>query len=364
MNVCFMLGGFYNNGGIGRVTSIVANLLVGNENFKVHTLSYAKENKPYLYELDKRIFDDHFLEKRESMSKVLFGGGIKKLKKYIEENHIDVMIACGALFFPICSLACRKIPCKCICWEHSNGNNNADYRFQGLCKFIGSKYSDAILNITKQDQNIYKKKFKARRYFQIYNPVDPVLQKDDDYYNSESNRIITVGRLTYPKNYPALIKVAQKVLSSCKQWKWDIYGEGKERKKITQLIQEAGLEKKVFLKGQVSDLYNRYSQYAFLVMTSRYEGFGMALIEAASKHLPTVAFDIECGPREIIEDGINGYLIPAFDCDMMAEKIKKLCDSVELRKQFSKATIETRQKFSEKEIVVKWLEMLDVVYKS
>lgn len=363
MNICFMLGGFYKNGGIGRVTSIIANFLSEEENINVYTLSYVKYDKSYLYHIDQRIIDDHFLNKPQNMGVSILRGGIKKLKRYLRKNNIDVLVACGALFFPICTLACKNEKCKCICWEHSNGNNSDDHHFQMLCRRVGCKYSDAILNITVQDQEIYREKFGKQTYFQIYNPLDDIQEKETSMYNDQSARIITVGRLCYQKNYPALIKVAKEVLNTFTWWEWDIYGEGKDREEIEELIQREGLSQKLHLKGQVPDLYDRYAQYSFLVMTSRYEGFGMALIEASSRKLPVVAFDVECGPREIIQDKKNGFLIPAFDCSLMADRIKELCESQELRRQMSYASTELAQRFEKSNIKNQWINMLNDVNK-
>lgn len=357
-----MLGGFYHNGGIGRVSSIVANSLAEDENFKVHTLSYVKKDLPYLYKLNPKIIDDHFLTKPENMWLVLMTGGVKRLKRYIRENEIDIIIACGALYFPICALACKNERCKCICWEHSNGNNVADHRFQMFSRRIGCRYADAILNITKQDQEIYKRRFGNHKYYQIYNPLDQSLESSRDEYNRNAKKIMTVGRLCYQKNYPALIKVAKEVLDAYKDWEWNIYGEGPDRKEIEEMILEAGLENRLVLKGQVSDLYSQYSDYAFLVMTSRYEGFGMALIEAAGRRLPIIAFDVECGPREIIKDGINGYLIPAFDCSLMANRIKNMCENPQLRVDLSESTKDTIKGFSPEFVVEEWVKMLSSVY--
>ena len=361
MNICFMLGGFYKNGGIGRVTSIVANALSEEENINVYTLSYVKYDKPYLYCISQNIHDDHFLSAPQNMGVSMLRGGIKRLKEYIRKHSIDILIACGALFFPICALACKDENCKCICWEHSNGNNSEDHHFQMLCRKVGCRYSDSILNITKQDQEIYRSKFGKQTYFQIYNPLDFALEKENSLYNEQTKRIITVGRLCYQKNYPALIKVAKEVFNTNNDWEWDIYGEGKDRQEIETLIQKEGLSQRVHLKGQVSDLYSRYKQYSFLVMTSRYEGFGMALIEASSRKLPVIAFDVECGPREIIQNEKNGFLIPAFDCSLMADQIKRLCESQELRKQMSEASTELSQRFAIGTIKAQWIKMLNTV---
>lgn len=361
MNICFVLGNFDGKGGIGRVTSLIANSLANDDEYKIYTLSYFKRERFNKYVLNEKVNDFVLLEQFASMKKTLFFGGIGKVKAFIRKYKIDVIIACGAIFFPLCALAAKNENCKCICWEHSHGNNNHDHGFQMLCRRIGYFFSDAILNITKQDQDIYKKRFGEKLYFQIYNPIDERLKESNPKYDTKSHKIITVGRLCYQKNYPAVIEIAKKVLTYDNDWTWDIYGEGEERKEIEILIKDGGLKDRVFLKGQVPDLYDKYEKYAFLVMTSRYEGFGMTLIEALNKNLPVVAFDVECGPREIIRDGINGYLVPAFDQTLMTKRIKKLCDSAQLRKKLSEQTESTLEMFQMEEVIHQWKKMLNSI---
>ena len=113
------------------------------------------------------------------------------------------------------------------------------------------------------------------------------------------------------------------------------------------------------LKGNALNIYELYPEYSFLVMTSRYEGFPMVLLEAAAKSLPLISFDIETGPNEIIIDDVNGYLIDANNSDAMVEKIDALiCDS-EKRKELSKNAYDTALKFSVERICEQWYKLLE-----
>lgn len=359
MKIAFMLGGFISPGGIGRVVSILANALA--ERYPDIGITIITQDiwdpSQHVYKFNDTI-DGISLNDPVSMKKLMLNGGTKHLSKILKERNIDVVIACGALYFPISVLASRQCGIKCICWEHSNAINKCDHKFQMESRWFGTKFSDLIVTLTKQDMKLYKKKFHVKNITQIYNPVDPKAFNNTNY-NSSSRKVITVGRLTYQKNYDSLIRVANAFFSQCPDWTWDIYGEGEEYQKILNLITENSLNEHLFLKGNVNDLYSRYPDYSYQVMTSRYEGFSMSLLEASANSLPIVAFDVPCGPNEIIVNEKNGYLVPAFDENKMAECMIKLSNSQPLRELMSKANKEIISHFEVGEIVDKWIQTLN-----
>ena len=359
-NICFLLGGFQGNGGIGRVTSVLANRLCVESNYIVHTVSYVKDSRPMLYELDSRIKNHTLFSTSMSMAKaILFKNAVGKLKKIIEDEKIDVIVACGALFYPIAILAAKAKKIRCICWEHINPATVSDYKFQGAARKYAVKKADDIVVLTKSAEAYYRDHFNlpANRLTQIYNPVSTGSGRSAEYRDS-SKKIISVGRLSYQKNFSLLIDVAADVLPKYPDWSWDIFGSGEEFEALSQKIKEKGLEGRVNLLGQVSDLYDRYGDYAFQVMTSRYEGFPMSLIEGMANRLPLISFDIETGPDEIIKEGENGFLVPPEDRETMAERICRLIEAPELRKEFSEASYSLRTKYDLESIVLQWKELL------
>ena len=100
------------------------------------------------------------------------------------------------------------------------------------------------------------------------------------------------------------------------------------------MVQKNHLESNVIFCGRTKQILEEYKKAAMYVMTSRTEGFGLVLTEAKSCNLPTLAYDIDFGPREIIEDGVSGYLVKAYDSDVMAEKICELIENEEKKSTF------------------------------
>ena len=120
-------------------------------------------------------------------------------------------------------------------------------------------------------------------------------------------------------------------------------------------------ENNVIFCGRTSHILEEYKKAALYVMTSRTEGFGLVLTEAKSCNLPTLAYDIDFGPREIIDNGVSGYLVEAYDSDVMAEKICELIEDEEKRALFAKRAKENCGKFTKETFISKWTGIFDKI---
>lgn len=356
MKICFLLGGFQGNGGIGRVTSILVNRFCDDADMDVHTIVYLQDQRPILYDINENVHRHVLFTVPCSMSKAMaLGHAVKRVRKILTEEKIDLLIACGALYYPLGIMACKKTNARCICWEHTNPSVSSDHKFQNLCRKYAAKRCGHMAVLTKSAEQYYKQHYPVCRnkISQIYNPIAKDAARSERY-NSESKRIISVGRLSYPKNFERLISIAARILPQYPDWSWDIYGDGELRDSLQELINASGLESQLTLKGQVSNLYDRYGDYAFMVMTSRYEGFPMSLIEGAANRLPLVSFDIPTGPNEIIADGKTGYLIDSDSDDDMVEKIRYLMDKPALRASMSSEAYQLIGTFSLERVSEQW----------
>lgn len=356
-NICFLLGGFQGNGGIGRVTSVLANALAENQEYTVTTISYLqKRDIPQLYKTSEKLHSYFLLDSGISMTKAFLTKHIiRKTRQILIEENIDILVACGALYYPLGIFAVKGLKTKCFCWEHTNPDVGTDYRFQRLCRKLAVRYADRVIVLTKSAEKYYKEvlKIAPSRLDQIYNPITDEAAKSEKY-NLNSKKIISVGRLSFQKNFTLLLDIAAKLLPRYPDWSWDIYGAGEEYDSLSEKISELSLEGRVHLMGQVDDIYERYCDYSMQVMTSRYEGFPMSLIEGAVNRLPLISFDIKTGPDEIITDGENGFLIPANDTLKMEEKIEYLITHPEERKKMSNNAFASVEKFRMAGILEQW----------
>ncbi len=359
MNICFLFGGFSASGGIGRVTSILSNELQNN-GYKIYLCAFCEHTDPATYPINSECKRYTIYPDNRSMAKaIVFDNAAGKLCEYIKNNQIDVVIACGALFYPLAAIASKRCKTKLICWEHISPNIKSDYRFQDQGRCYGAKRSDVNVLLTRSALDIYNMRFPKSNNIQIYNPIDPHLAEKEPSYSTDSKKIISVGRLGPQKNFDRLIDIAQTILFEHSDWTWDIYGEGGYRERLEKHVESAGLIGRVRFLGQINNLYEKYSEYSFIVMTSNYEGFPMTLLEGASQALPMVSFDIETGPNEIIENGVNGFLCDKSSDGEMVTYINRLIDDLSLRKKMSDSAYLTSKRFNINSIVKNWEEVFN-----
>lgn len=358
--ICLFLEGFEFNGGIGRVSSILSNYLC-NQDYEIHIISYFQESNKLLYNIDKKVKSHILFDTKISMTKAIFKKKIiSKIRKILKNENIDYLIACGALYFPASVFASLNTNTKCYCWEHSNPLILSDYKFEYFCRLIASVFSNKIIVLTNSAKNAYIEKYKvnSKKIFQIFNPTSSnVISKRE--YNSASKFIISVGRLSYAKNFDRLIDIANEVFKIHPDWAWHIYGDGELKYELQEKINCFALNGKIKLMGQVSNIEDVYKNYSFLVMTSRYEGFPMVLIEGASNGLPLISFDIVSGPSDIIIDGENGFLVDCSSDQQMIDKICYLIDNVDLREKMSEKNYNIIENFNIDKVAKKWMQLFE-----
>lgn len=353
--VCFYVSDISEFGGIGRVTRIIAEHLSCESDVYILTLNCANEvSLPFL----KSPIRVQYSHRVRLLS--VFVHCVRDVRHFLKQNKIDILVSCTEMLSPVCWFAAVGTGVSVVCWFHSNANVFNEFRFQRFCRFFAAKTSSAIVTLTPQMLKVVLSKYNSKRVNCIPNPVDPVLLKPI-VYKSTSKRIISVGRLCYAKNFELLVEIAAVLLKKHPDWSWDIFGEGSHRNAIEQLIDNLGIRSQLHLCGAVEDIYSRYSDYAFQVMTSRYEGFPMTLLEGMACGLPLISFDVNAGPRMIIENGVNGFLVSACNKEAMIKAVDELICNGALREKFSSENAIRRFKFDIVEITKKWLDMFNAL---
>lgn len=170
-----------------------------------------------------------------------------------------------------------------------------------------------------------------------------------------AKRVIAVGRLDYQKSFDRLIQAWKLVCADTDEWVLDIYGQGEWRNMLQQLIDENGLGERCFLKGTTNSIWQEYGNSSIFVMSSHYEGLPMVMIEAMSCGLPAVSFDFKCGPKDVIDNGVNGLLVPDGDIEGLAKAIRTLIKYEDTRKAMGLEAQKVADKYSEEKIMQQWL---------
>ena len=182
----------------------------------------------------------------------------------------------------------------------------------------------------------------------------------DEVSPLDEKRCIAAGRLESQKNFKDLITAWKTVDARHPDWKLSVYGDGSQKESLQDQIDSMGLKGKVTLKGRTNDVRKELLGSSCLVMSSRFEGFPMILLEALATGLPIVSYDCPKGPSEIVTIGANGYLAKVGDTGTLAQGICSVIANEELRKRFGAESKRRSENFSLEKTMEKW----DALFKS
>lgn len=280
-----------------------------------------------------------------------------ELHQQLKKQKTDVLIAITAGVVTLAIVASIGLNTKTVFSEHSNLENKTYGIKHQLRQRIGSRFCDCVVTLTERDKKNFQNAFglSEEKVVVIPNWYEPKKAEENKEYDALSKRIISVGRLEYVKGYDYLIEIAKKINIKHKDWCWDIYGEGSLHHELQIMIEKAKLQGFVSLKGNVNNLEELYGRYAFLVMTSRFEGLPMTLLEAKAHGLPIVSFDCPTGPAEIVENDINGFITKAYDIDAITGAIEELINDDKKRIQFANESKRNMTNYSKSIVLDKWL---------
>ncbi|MFG2837327.1 glycosyltransferase family 4 protein [Streptomyces zaomyceticus] len=236
-----------------------------------------------------------------------------------------------------------------------------------LRRDIGHEYAllDAVTTVTEADARAYRKLGLAGvRVQSVPNSVPaPSVPPADP----AAKTVVAAGRLTAVKRYDLLIDAFAEVVADHPDWKLRIYGTGDAvqdvKAPLTRQIEERGLGGQVFLMGSVTPLEPELAKGSIAAVTSQRESFGMTIVEAMRCGLPVVSTDCPHGPREIIADGVDGFLVPVDDTAAYARTLRRLVEDDELRAKTARAALDASERFDPARIAARhealWTELVE-----
>lgn len=353
--ILYCIESLHNSGGMERVLTTKANYLSEHYNYDVHIALRKEDSRPFFplspkvicHNLDSKSYNDY----KKNLTALL----------YEIKPNISISM-CGSEFSFLYKI---KDGSKKIAEFHFTKyylsylvNGIENLRFRNLHRIKASwiqkrearyaKHYDKVVLLTKQDLEIWGS---PPNMTYIHNPLS---FRSDKVSSLTNKKIVAVGRFIAQKGFLLLIEAFRIIAKKFPDWKLEIYGEGQELQLMQKRIKDYSLENQVVLCEPTNNIQDVFLQSSLFVFPSIYEGFGLVLTEAMECGVPCIAFDCECGPREIIKDRRNGYLVKNKDVESFAKKMMLLMQDNYLRIQMGKRAKEDVSSFYLENIMEHW----------
>lgn len=348
MKIILFAEALTNPAGIERMTIELANLLCCHYDVSI-ILIYDYNKLPY--DLDKRV---SLFSLHSSFSISKLWSNVYGLRKFVQKKAPDYLITVAVPLVRISALALLGLKTKNVAWEHFNLYAGSKLGF--YWRLLSAKLVWKTVVLTKADEQSYRKYVNSDIVcIPNFSPIR--FQKKSKI---ESNILLAVGRLENQKGFDLLLQAWRKIFPSASNWELHIVGSGSLKSSLVKQAEILDIKDSVIFKEATKDIANVYQQASCLVMSSRFEGLPMVLIEAKMAGLPCVSFDCPNGPAEVIRDGIDGYLVPAEDVDALASRLIELLNNRNMLKKMGELAYEDAcRRFSAEAIEGKWKNLLE-----
>lgn len=343
-------------GGVEQVSAALASALA--DHCEVHLISLCmKSTIPY--EIDSRVKIHTLLEKEDRL-RVMKSQATAKLSFYFKENDIAVALIQGNYPGFICSSVRFHSKTKLIFCDHGALMNQWHQKDIVVIRAISAHLCHKVVTLTHDSLNAYNRKLliPKKKLSCIYNWVDDECVHSQKY-NKESKKIISAGRFGKEKGFDRLIDAFAIIAKKYPDWKLDLYGDGEMMDVVKEKIEYYSILDNVNLMGMKNGIGEIYKDYAFYVLPSYREGMPLVLLEAKLNRLPIISFDISTGPKEIVQNGVDGILVPDNDIEAFANAMETLISDEKMRKKMSEETLKNLDLFSKKTILAQWINLME-----
>lgn len=372
MKIVYCVDQLYHTGGIEKMVVQKANWLSRRDDFEVFIIASSALQNPFFplsskvqfINLDIPYYSDIRLPRffRLIWAFLLRDRHRKKLRITLNNISPDVVIVtdrASMLFVSIMSLSSRPLRVfemhlsrDYYVKTYHSCTKKALARLGRVRENISFHGYDRIVVLSEEESQKYDTDNPKIRI--IPNFVYDNLPKASSL---DSKVVITGGRLVKEKGFSSMVSAFRRVSAVFPDWQLHIYGEGPEKETLFSLIAELGLEGKVCLKGLVNDFPSMMRGASVFCITSISEAFSLVTLEAISAGLPVVAFDIEGGLRDMVKDGINGFLVPYNNEFLLAEKLIFLLGDSECRLLMGQQSRRIAEQFTADKIMPQWIEL-------
>ena len=380
LKIVYCTPALYMAGGVERVLTLKANYFAEHFGYDITIILTEGKDKPLFYPLSDRIKIVNLNVNFEELWTCSF---VKKVFVYLSKQRIfkkrltaELMrirpdISVSLLRREINFINDIKDGSKKIGELHVNRANYRNFE-EGDANFIKNLFAkfwmrSLVSHLKQLDKFIVLTEEDKASWTELSNVEvipDPLAFDVAEVSPLKAKRVIAVGRYVYQKGFDLLLQAWAKIEKQFPDWELAIYGMG-DRSPYENLAKQLGVDmNRCHLNGSTQNIRKEYLESSLFVFSSRFEGFGMVLIEAMACGLPVVSFDCPCGPKDIVSHDEDGLLVPSGDIEKLANAMSQLMDSYELRHQMAKNAIGNVRRFQIDEIADKWQLLFEDVLNS
>ena len=379
IRIAYCIPSLDHSGGMERVLTTKANYLADQLNYDVNIIiTDDKGTKPYfplsekinVIQLDVNI--DNLWQYPIWKRLYLYH---KRMKEYKRRLNI-----CLKRLLPDITISLLRREINFLCDINDGSVKIGEIHF-GRYKYreANFKFLPKVVNqwITNQWMGQLDKKVKQLDRFVVLTHEDasywkglsnlmvipnPITINDSTHTDCTSKKAIAVGRYTYQKGFDLLINAWQKVYKEYPDWELNIYGGG-DHESFQKEVEALGLKQIIKCHKAISNITEKYQESSIFILSSRFEGLPLVLMEAMSIGLPCVSFACPCGPKDIIHDGEDGILCENGNTQQLADGICKLIENEQLRKEMGRKAAINIQRFKLDNIMQQWDQLFKYLIK-
>ena len=333
-----------------RVASVLANYYATNDNLIIYLITLTKEKA--FYKLHPKV---KYRQPSFNVSNISFlSASIKSilyLRNLYRRLNPDAVLSFGDRYNSLALVAGLGLNVKTYVSNRMAPSLSNGWAID-LVNKIFYPFANGIIAQTAYARQVYQSRYRHKNISIISNPF--VLP--NSFGKHREQLIINVGRFGDKKNQHYLVNYFDEIKTI--DWRLLFFGEGPKMKQTIEAVKNIEKSSKVELKGVVDNLSNYYQKAAIFAFTSISEGFPNALGEAMAAGCACISFDCEAGPSELIDDGINGFLIPVGDHELYKKKLALLLSDESLREEFGTKAIEKMKNFGIEKIAKQYLDFI------
>lgn len=382
MKIVYCLPQLYKPGGIERIISIKANYLAEIYHYNITIITALQNGKAPYYKLSPLIKLIDLNLDYDSLLKLPIYIRIHK-RRLLQKKHKKILsnILCQikpditistftheASFLPEIKDGSKKILECHFCRKHKQLMAKA-FNFPLITRFayylkcwqeeniIIPQY-DQFVVLTEEDKILWSSKIKN-----VINIPNILTFNTNPSINTSKKEAIAVGRLDAQKGFDLLIPIWEKIHKICPEWILNIYGDGEDKTKLKNMIKKRKLENSIIMHNASRNIITEYEKNSLLLMTSRYEGWGLVLTEAMQCGIPVIAFECKCGPKDIISNGQDGFCIQEGNNKDFISKTILIMKNEKKRKEMGYNAQKNIQRYSADKIMPLWINLFNQLIK-